>query len=90
MDTRDVKGVRGMAKKPPRTTYWVSPDDGDWRVRREGAERAAAVFEDKADALARAKELAKEAPLGQVIVQGENGRIKYENTYHKDPRRTKG
>lgn len=78
-----------MSKK--RTTYYVTPaDDGDWRVAREGAKRAANVFEDKSDALARAKELAKEQPLGQVIVQRQDGRFQTEYTYGEDPERTPG
>jgi hypothetical protein len=77
-----------MAK---RTTYWVSPgDDGTWKTRREGADRAAGRHENKADAVGQAKDLAKKAPLGQVIVQGGNGKIQTEWTYGKDPYPPKG
>lgn len=80
-----------MAESGKRTTYWVSPTgDGQWKAKREGAERAAGIFDDKSEALARAKELAKAAPLGQVIVQSVKGRIQFENTYGSDPQRTKG
>ena len=79
-----------MSKKPDRTTYWVSPSGDDWKVKLEGASRSAAVFEDKTDAIARAKQLAQQSTLGQIIVQSQNGRIQFENTYGKDPRRTKG
>lgn len=77
-----------MAK---RTTYWVSPgDDGTWKTRREGADRAAGRHENKAAAVDHAKDLAKKAPLGQVIVQGGNGKIQTEWTYGKDPYPPKG
>jgi len=79
-----------MSKKPERTTYWVSPSGDDWKVKLEGASRSVGVFEDKADAIARAKQLAQQAPLGQIIVQSQHGQIQFENTYGKDPRRTKG
>lgn len=41
-------------------------------------------------AIARAKELAKEAGLGQVVVHGEDGRIQDEFTYGEDPTESKG
>ena len=77
MDTRDVKGVRGMARKPPRTTYWVSPDDGDWRVRREGAERAAAVFEDKAVAIELPQRITLEVVETEPVTKGQTASSSY-------------
>jgi hypothetical protein len=74
-----------------RKRVWVSPDgDGGWNAKTEGAKRVAGNYEDKADALAKAKEVAKNAPLGQVIVQGRDGKIQTEYTYGKDPERTAG
>ena len=52
-----------MSRNSVRITYWVMPaGDGQWRVKREGAARATAVYEDKADAVQRAKELARSQP----------------------------
>lgn len=80
-----------MARKSGRTTYWVSPTDGGkWKTKREGAERAAGIFEDKSDAIARAKELAKGEPLGQVVIQRKDGVIQTEHTYGQDPERSPG
>jgi hypothetical protein len=74
-----------------RTVYWVTPgNDGDWRVLREVAERAASVHENKDDALAEAKRMAKAAPLGQVKVQKADGKIQEEFTYGKDPASSPG
>ena len=74
-----------------RTTHWVSPNgDGGWRTQREGADRAAGHHDSKADAVGQAKDLAKKATLGQVVVQGGNGKIQTEWTYGKDPYPPKG
>lgn len=76
---------------PDRKRVWVSPDgQGGWDVKTEGAQRAAANYPDKIDALSRAKEIAQAASLGQVIVQGQDGKIQTEYTYGKDPRRSPG
>ena len=50
--------------------------DGDWKVKERGAERAVKVLEDKSDALELAKDLAKKANLGQVIIHGKDGVIR--------------
>lgn len=74
-----------------RKKVWVSPDGkGGWDAKTQGAGRAAGNYADKADALEKAKEVAKNAPLGQVIVQGRDGKIQTEYTYGQDPRRTPG
>jgi len=48
------------------------------------------ILEDKSDALDLAKDLAKNAGLGQVIVHGKDGVIQTEYTYGKDPEKTEG
>lgn len=74
-----------------RKRVWVSPDgQGGWDVKTQGAQRAAANYEDKPDAVNRAKDIARSAPLGQVIIKGEDGKIQTEHTYGKDPRRSPG
>lgn len=74
-----------------RKVYHVTPaGDGDWKVKREGASRADSVHEGKGDAVDRAKDLAKEAPLGQIIIHGQDGKIQTEHTYGKDPNPPKG
>jgi hypothetical protein len=74
-----------------RRIYHVTPaGDGDWKVKERGAERAVRIVEDKSDALSLAKDLAKHANLGQVIVHGRDGVIQTEYTYGQDPERTAG
>jgi hypothetical protein len=46
-----------------RSVYTVGPDGDDWRVEKQGAERASGVFENKQEAVERARELAQQAPL---------------------------
>lgn len=73
-----------------RTTYHVTPTGEDWKVKRAGAQRADSIHENKTDAIARAKELAKAADLGQVKIHGTDRKIQTEYTDHKDPRKTPG
>lgn len=69
-----------------RRRVWVSPDgEGGWNVKTEGKSKAAANFEDKIDAIDRAKDIAQNARLGQVIIQKRDGTIQTEHTYGKDP-----
>jgi uncharacterized protein YdaT len=71
----------------PRIKYHVTPTPNrDWRVKREGSKKAANVFENKSDAIERAKELAKKHSLSQVIVHSKK-KIQTEYTYGKDPKR---
>lgn len=71
-----------MAK---RTTYYVLPEGDDWKVRKQGAERAANIFENKQDAIERARELAQESRPSQLKVHNRKGRIQFEWTYGEDP-----
>ena len=76
---------------PRRKVYHVTPRaDGRWDVEAAGSAKPSNTFDRKADAVDRAKELAKKQPLGQVKIQSEKGRIQTEYTYGKDPRRYKG
>ena len=74
-----------------REVFHVSPaDHGRWRVEAEGGGHTGPLFENKDDAVRHAKEKARPAQLGQVIVHGRDGQIQYENTYGQDPHQRKG
>ena len=74
-----------------RKKIWVSPDgNGGWNVKSQGANRVAGNFKNKDDATARGKSIAKNAPLGQIIIQKQNGVIQTEHTYGKDPEKYPG
>lgn len=73
-----------MARKRQSPNYWVSPtEDGRWSVKREGADRAAAVFDTQRDANTRARELAKKSG-GERITQKRDGTIGSKDSYGND------
>ena len=73
-----------------RTVFHVVPNVNGWEVKQEGAQQGEVLVDDKDNALAHARELAKRAPLGQVIVHTRDGQIAEEFTYGEDPRSTPG
>ena len=73
-----------------RATFHVIPDANSWKVKNEADATYDALVDDKSRAVEMAKEYAKEAPLGQVIVHNRDGKIAEEFTYGEDPRSTPG
>ena len=73
-----------------RTVYHVVPNANSWEVKQENEARPEFLVDDKDHAVAHAKELAKQAPLGQVIVHNQSGKIAEEFTYGADPRSSRG
>lgn len=66
--------------------YWVSKaPTGDWRVKREGADRASSVHGTQADAWGRARELAR-GTQGEAFLKNRDGVIRERNTFGHDPR----
>jgi hemerythrin superfamily protein len=99
--TTRTTAKRSTAKKPtskrtaakgtsPRVRYRVKPSPRGWEVSKQGAKRPSGTFDRKADAVARGKELAKRFRRGQLVVHGQDGKVRDEFTYGDDPRRTKG
>ncbi|ACZ19712.1 conserved hypothetical protein [Thermanaerovibrio acidaminovorans DSM 6589] len=64
--------------------------DGGWNVKEENASRASSSHDTKAEAVDRAKELAKNQELGQVVIHKKEMTIQTEHTYGKDPYPPKG
>lgn len=73
-----------------RKVLHVLPHGDDWAVKPEGAQRASSIHDCKDDAINRARDLAKGAPLGQIIIHKGDGTIQTEHTYGKDPRKYPG
>ncbi len=73
-----------------RRVYEVAPKGDQWTVKEHGATRAVGNFERKSDALERAKEVAKNQPLSQVVVKKQDGTVQTEYTYGEDPYPPKG
>jgi len=65
---------------PERLVYEVRPHRRGWSVRRRGASRHTAVIGAKADAVIRARALAKKRS-GEVLVLGADGRVHDRYTY---------
>lgn len=81
----------GEAKRKMRKVYHVvSNPKGGWLVKEEKNKNPSARADKKSEAVGKAKELAKKAKLGQVIVHKKNGIIQTEYTYGEDPVKTKG
>lgn len=64
--------------------------DGEWKGTLRGAGRASVSAPTKTAALERTIDLAKQAPLSQVVIHKENGIIQSERTYGQDPERFRG
>ena len=74
-----------------RKTYHVIPNkEGGWNVKGQGASRASSTHETKSDAVKHGRELAKNQPLGQLIIHKQDGVIQTEYTYGQDPYPPKG
>ncbi|MGA3486964.1 DUF2188 domain-containing protein [Micromonosporaceae bacterium DT55] len=66
-------------------------EDGQWKDRPEGNERASSTHDTKADAVAAGRDMAKDRGVEHVIKK-EDGTIGEKNTYprSRDPRDIKG
>lgn len=73
-----------------RKIYHVVPGEKCWLVKEQKNKNHSGKFRLKTEAIARAKELAKRARLGQVIIHKKDGKIQTEYTYGDDPKGTRG
>lgn len=64
--------------------YSVGPHDDGWSVKRDGTSRASGVFDTKAEAVERGRELARESQ-GELRIKGKDGRIQDSDSYGNDP-----
>ena len=70
-----------MAKK----SYHVIPkSNGEWSVKRTGAERATGNFPTKKGAVATARELVTKSG-GELIIHEKDGRVSERNSFGNDP-----
>ena len=75
--------------------YHLTKENGDWKLKKEGATRSSEVFEgmNKQDAIREsAKKLRGSNEPSSLKIHKENGRIQEERTYPRsaDPRKSKG
>ncbi len=74
-----------MSKK----SVHVVPRPNGWAVERSGNDRATKVTETQKEAIAAGKELAQRDKT-ELVIHGENGRIREKNSYGNDPSPPKG
>ena len=70
-----------MAKKP--NIHVVTHPDG-WAVKKAGAQKASAVTNTQKEAIAIAKEIAKETKT-ELVIHGKNGEIRTKDSFGNDP-----
>jgi hypothetical protein len=73
-----------------RTVFHVTPHVNGWQVKPEGSPDREVLVDNKDNALAHARELAKAQEPSQVIVHTRDGKIEEEFTYGNDPRNVPG
>ncbi|MEK6805729.1 MAG: DUF2188 domain-containing protein [Pseudomonadota bacterium] len=73
-----------------RRIYDVKTSGDEWVVKERGADRAVGVFENKTDAVERARQIANNQDLAQVVIRKMDGTIQTEHTYGSDPFPPKG
>ena len=71
--------------------YHLKRDEGQWKLTRQGAHRAALTSDTKEDALKKSMEFMRDHG-GSMRIHKENGQIEEERTYPRsaDPRRSPG
>jgi hypothetical protein len=55
-------------------------DDGNWEVKKPGADRASAVTDTQSGAIDRARQILTNDGGGELTIKGENGRIRDSDT----------
>jgi hypothetical protein len=63
---------------------WVVPHGDKWAQRGDGSDRVTRVFETQREAIDAARETARRE-RSELIIQGEDGRIRERNSYGPDP-----
>lgn len=71
------------------TMVFVSPFNGDWKVKTVGTKRAAGIFDTKDKAIEKAIQVAKNQGA-ELFVQNRDGKIGLKNSYGNDPYDIKG
>ena len=65
-------------------------EDGQWRGKRQDAERAAVVGSTQQEVFEKTREIAKKAESEVSIQRGDNSKIRAKHSYGNDPKGTPG
>ena len=68
---------------------WISPFGDDWKVHSANSHRAAAIVEDKSEAVSIGRQIAINNKA-ELIVQNRDGVIGYRNSFGNDPSKIPG
>jgi hypothetical protein len=68
---------------------WVVPHGDQWAQRGEGNDKVTRVFDRQSDAIEAARDTARRE-RSELIIQGEDGKIRERNSYGSDPFPPKG
>lgn len=81
-----------MQRQSARVVVRVVPDSaaGVWHVKVQGNAQPASSHRTKEQAIVAGRTLAKQAPLGQLVIYKANGQIETEYTYGNDPANSHG
>ncbi len=71
-----------------RKVAYVVPNGNGWQVKSGG--RIMSNHNLKRTAVSNAKTIAKSAPIGQIVIQKQNGQFQTEHTYGRDPNPPRG
>lgn len=72
-----------------RKSQHVVPRQGKWAVRSTGSKRVASIHDTQQEAIAEARERAKDQKT-ELFIHGRDGQIRDRNSYGNDPSRRKG
>lgn len=70
-------------------SHHVVPHEGDWAVRRNGAERVSRQFDNKQDAIDWARDQSRQQGT-ELFIHNGDGRISQRDSHGHDPRDSKG
>lgn len=72
-----------------RRNQHVVPHNGDWAVRGAGAARATSVYSTQAEAVVRARDIARNQGT-ELLIHGRDGLIRARDSHGRDPFPPKG
>lgn len=67
-----------------KNNYWVSPSEEGWKAKREGADRAAGVFDSQEEAENFARDILQNGQGGELITQNRQGEIRSKDTINSN------
>lgn len=87
--SKNMPGVKSYVQAATGGNQHVTPKGNKWQVKKSRSSRATKVFSTQKEAVAYAKEIAKNQQA-ELFVHARNGRIRERNSYGRDPFPPKG